>query len=325
LQSEIPIVSVVIPAFNRAHAIGEAIASVLTQTFTDFEVIVIDDGSNDNTGEVVGSIRDSRLRYVRQENQGPGAARNRGVDMARGHFVSFLDSDDLWLEDKLAHTVAFLQSHDEIHAVFHDLEWQRGFERKESFIRAYSPQLKSWLGDKRCPDGKILTTRELYLLLLKEVPIKPSALTILKSAFERCGGFNRWSSAEDWEFLLRYAKDSGLGYVDRSLGFIRLSGDSAHVMHSVQNFRNVCALLEGERDRVLTGDDEALDAVRVGIVDAAKQMSWQCLAEKRPLAAARVCLKGYTKTYQLELLARAVAFSLIESPKQFVNSLFRAN
>ena len=97
-----PRYSVVIAAFNAGRTIASAVASTLTQTESDLEVIVVDDGSSDGTAEVVERIRDSRVRLLSQVNNGPAAARNTGVAAARGRYVSFLDSDDLWLPSYLA-------------------------------------------------------------------------------------------------------------------------------------------------------------------------------------------------------------------------------
>lgn len=90
-----PVFSIVIPTYNRAHLIGKTLESVLKQVFQDFEVLVIDDGSKDNTEEVVKKIADSRLRYFKKENGERGAARNYGADRATGVYINFFDSDDL--------------------------------------------------------------------------------------------------------------------------------------------------------------------------------------------------------------------------------------
>jgi glycosyltransferase involved in cell wall biosynthesis len=96
-----PFFSVVIPVYNRAAALGAAIASVRAQSFQDFEIVVVDDGSKDDPRAVVEQLNDPRIRFIRQANAGGGAARNTGIDQARGAFVAFLDSDDVFLPGHL--------------------------------------------------------------------------------------------------------------------------------------------------------------------------------------------------------------------------------
>ncbi len=95
------LVSVIIPTYNRAHLIKRSAMSVLNQTYSNLELIIVDDGSTDNTEEVVKSIDDSRITYIKQPNQGACAARNNGIVHAQGEFIAFQDSDDVWHEDKL--------------------------------------------------------------------------------------------------------------------------------------------------------------------------------------------------------------------------------
>lgn len=93
--------SVIIPAFNAEKFINNSIQSVLKQTITDFEIVIVDDGSTDCTGEIVKSIDDQRIRYIKQENAGVSVARNTGIKVSKGEFVCFLDADDLWYADHL--------------------------------------------------------------------------------------------------------------------------------------------------------------------------------------------------------------------------------
>ena len=105
-----PIVSVIIPAFNMERHIKETIDSVLSQTYTNFEIIVVDDGSTDNTAAIVKSIKDGRLKYFYQPNSGlPAKPRNKGVELSRGEYIAFLDHDDLWMKDKLEKQMAIMQ------------------------------------------------------------------------------------------------------------------------------------------------------------------------------------------------------------------------
>jgi glycosyltransferase involved in cell wall biosynthesis len=103
-----PQVSIIIPTYNRAHFLPDAIESVFAQTYRNWELIVVDDGSTDNTKEVVEKYG-SRVRYFYQENKGPGAARNLGIRQARGEYIAFLDSDDMWMPEKLERQVRLFE------------------------------------------------------------------------------------------------------------------------------------------------------------------------------------------------------------------------
>src|SRR5262245_27326295 len=102
-----PRVSVIIPTFNRADLIGETVESVLSQTFDDFEIIIVDDGSTDSTKEVIRRF-DGPINYLYQENRGLSCARNRGFDASSGDYVCFLDSDDVWNPRMLERQVSLL-------------------------------------------------------------------------------------------------------------------------------------------------------------------------------------------------------------------------
>ena len=97
-----PFFSVVVPIYNRAGVLAGAIRSVLAQTEQDFDIIIVDDGSADHPEKIVEGFADPRIRLVRKENGGGGSARNRGIDLARGRFIAFLDSDDVFLPHHLA-------------------------------------------------------------------------------------------------------------------------------------------------------------------------------------------------------------------------------
>ncbi len=107
-------VSVVIPLFNKAQYIERTLRSALAQTYNDFEIIVVDDGSEDGGDRIVEAIKEPRIRLIRQENAGPGAARNRGIESSQGQFIAFLDADDLWLPGKLQDQTNFMLRHPEV-------------------------------------------------------------------------------------------------------------------------------------------------------------------------------------------------------------------
>lgn len=104
-----PLFTVVIPVYNRAHLLGETIRSVLAQTCRDFEIIVVDDGSDDNPDAVLEALGDRRIRLIRQDNSGANTARNRGIDAAHGRYIAFLDSDDRFMPHHLESVAAVLR------------------------------------------------------------------------------------------------------------------------------------------------------------------------------------------------------------------------
>jgi glycosyltransferase involved in cell wall biosynthesis len=176
-------VSVVIPTYNRAHLLCEAIESVLAQSYTGFELIVVDDGSTDNTEEVVRSIADPRVKYVKQANGGPSVARNTGVRTATGEFVAFLDSDDLWLPGKMAAQMAIVEDDPTVGLVYGlYYHTKNGGERKLQG-ECYP------VGSRPLPEGP---------------NIHLSTSMIQRSWIERIGGFDeKLSWSDDLELMWR--------------------------------------------------------------------------------------------------------------------------
>ncbi|MEA5550659.1 glycosyltransferase family A protein [Anabaena cylindrica UHCC 0172] len=159
----LPLVSVIIPCYNRDRYLAEAIESVLGQSYPNIELIVIDDGSSDRSGEIAQSYP---LKYHYQTNGGIGAARNAGIALASGEFLAFLDSDDIWVQDKLAKQMAVFDTNLNIEAVF-------GYAQN-----FYSPELdESFRNRIRCPEKPIAA----HL---------PSAMLIKRSAFLGVGNFD---------------------------------------------------------------------------------------------------------------------------------------
>ncbi len=192
-----PYVSVIIPTFNRAHHISRAIDSVLAQDLHNFELIVVDDGSTDNTRELVEVYGDS-LRYIVQGNQGPGAARNAGVNQATGEWIAFLDSDDVWLPNKLAQQVPWAQSIG-ADVCFHDVvrhDKELGVVRRSDDVRRRVPGLPA-LKSELLPDSfrLLVTAGSLFLT---------TSLLVKRAAFLAVGGMSReLLTNQDIELYLR--------------------------------------------------------------------------------------------------------------------------
>ena len=182
-----PCVSVILPTYNRAHLVREAIESVLNQTFADLELILVDDGSTDNTQAVVRSLSDPRVRSVEQPNQGASSARNTGLRLCAGEYVAFLDSDDLFLPQKLALQVPALEGQSEAGLVYGRYYSVRGAEAP----RLLAGVCHSDLGLDR---------------LLLGTAFHWSTVLIRRSWLDQVGGFDeRLPVSEEWELTLRLA------------------------------------------------------------------------------------------------------------------------
>ena len=315
-------VSVVIPTHDRGRVVVEAIESALAQTHPPLEVIVVDDGSTDDTAERVGRLRDARVRYLRRPHAGVSAARNAGIAAATGDLVAFLDSDDLWKPDKVEAEIAALARYPSAGGVFSDLEKVDGATFVPSFMRR-TRVFSRLLAERAYREGLLLSPRALSLCLLQEVPIKTPALTVRRSALERVGGFNEaWTSSEDWEFLLRFARRESLVYVDRPLAVIRISADSLHRRDQERGELMMLRLLASERRRV--SDPEARRAATIGIVERAKHLSWYYRDRGRRLAAARTCLHAFRLVWQTELLLRALMVWAPQNPRRYLRRMLSA-
>ena len=184
-----PTISVIIPVYNGQKTIKETIESVLYQTFADFELIVVNDGSQDATIELVNSINDSRIKVFSYPNAGVSASRNRGLDKAQGEFISFLDADDLWTLDKLEAQLKALQENPQAALAYSWTDW---IDESGQFLR---------------PGGHIKVNGRAYdKLLVRDFIESGSNPLIRKQALDTVGGFEgSITHGEDWEMWLRLA------------------------------------------------------------------------------------------------------------------------
>lgn len=184
-----PLVSVVIPTYNRAHLIREALESVFSQTFKDYEVILIDDGSTDGTEALIQEHYAGRLRYVKQKNAGISGARNRGIALAKGKYVAFLDSDDRWLAEKLQKQFNYMETHPKTGLLCTKLiRYEIGGSGKTEI----------------CPAGFPKHFSE----LLEGPNFIPTTTTMVRrECFEKTGVFDpALQVAEDWDLWIRIGK-----------------------------------------------------------------------------------------------------------------------
>ncbi len=182
-------VTIVVPAYNASEYIAKTVKSVLQQTYTDFELLVIDDGSTDDTADIVHnfSLQDSRVKLISQENQGVSVARNTGIKMAKGEFIAFLDADDLWLPNKLVSHLEHLHQNSEVGVSFGKVEFLSSNGELTGYI-------------SNSPLGAIKSEYLLY----ENPTVTTSNIVVRREVFEQVGYFDEQISySEDLEWLLR--------------------------------------------------------------------------------------------------------------------------
>jgi glycosyltransferase involved in cell wall biosynthesis len=210
-MTTMPTISVIIPAFNAQATIKETIASVQAQTFSDFEIIVIDDGSTDGTLELVSTIKDERLRIFSYENGGVAVARNRGISHATGEFIALLDADDLWTPDKLELQLAALQKYPEAGVAY---SW--------TYFK-YEEDESSYADESSFFEGNVYAD-----LLVRNFLHNGSNPLIRGKAIESVGEFDPVCvPCEDWDFYLRLAVQWTFVLVPKSQILYRQSSGSA--------------------------------------------------------------------------------------------------
>jgi glycosyltransferase involved in cell wall biosynthesis len=187
-----PLVSVIIPAFNSERFLGEALASVRTQTYAPVETIVVDDGSSDGTAEVARAHPGVTL--IEQENSGPSAARNRGFHASRGEFVAFHDADDVMTPDKLIVQVGHMLEHPGVGCVLAEQE----------LIVEDGAELPFWV-----EGSKVETVMPPRPPELEDEPlVHPMSMVVRRETFELVGGFDEsMRAAEDFDWMLRAAEE----------------------------------------------------------------------------------------------------------------------
>ncbi len=219
-----PLVSVIIPTYNRAEYLAEALNSVLAQTYADLEIFVVDDGSTDGTQEAVARYG-SKVTYIRQDNLGVCAARNNALRQARGEYIAFLDDDDLWLETKIEKEVAFLEANSDHGFVF------------AGFI--YFSDDDPDKGRRVLNQYETTTYKCLYG---QNMIYSTSIVTLRKSCLDRVGFFDEdLIQSADYDLWLRLAKKFKFGFIDERLSKYRVHAKnmSKNLERRIQSYKQI--------------------------------------------------------------------------------------
>lgn len=257
-------VTVIIPTYNREGTIAESVQSVLDQTYSNLEVLIVDDGSTDGTESVIKEFTDGRITYVRlDKNGGVANARNVGVNLAKTDWIAYQDSDDVWHKDKLEKQMAYAKEYPEYALIYskYKLIYQNGVES----IMPGAP-LEVMEGD-------------MFKALLERNVIGAPTVLVKREAFIDAGGFDtEFKALEDWDFVIRFARRYRIGYIDEILMDARML--SGGVSSGIANYYEArCRMLrlykddmlqEGVFDSVVTNILEK--AQRRGILDAVQKM-----------------------------------------------------
>ena len=310
-----PIISVIIPIYNGEKTIRETIESVLNQTFKDFELIAVDDGSTDQTVEIINRIQDSRIKLFSYPNAGLSTSRNRGIAKASGEYISFIDADDLWTADKLESQLKALQENPQAAVAY---SWTDCIDESGKFLRR---------------GGYINVTDDVYeRLLLIDFVEGGSNVLIRKHVFAEVGGFDEsFNAVEDWDMWLRLASHYRFVTVPSRQIFYRQSVNSmstnvlkmevASLRIIEREFAKAPEWLKmlkpftlGNRYKYLTF--KAIEGIpeRRQCLTAARFM-WNCIRSDRTLLQKRIIWKVLLKIAIVVLLPKQQAKALLAEQK----------
>jgi len=242
-----PLVSVIIPTFNRQETISRAIRSCLSQSYQETELIIIDDCSSDNTTEIVKGFKESRIRYfLHANNSGPAAARNTGLRNVKGEFVAFLDSDDEWLPDKVLQQLN----------VFTDLH-NRGETPGLVFVNGYTNYKKELAYPKDKPSGYVYNPKDDDFYPLKIFIAAPSSWMLSKDVITQTGYFDeRMYCWDDGDYLARVAYKYPIYFLNKDLVIWHVGTE--HINRATENYINGKELFLENNFRYMLEDKDYL-------------------------------------------------------------------
>ncbi|MFC1562795.1 glycosyltransferase [candidate division KSB1 bacterium] len=239
-------VSVIIPTYNRFSFLNESIESVLSQTFTNFELIIVDDGSTDETLKAQ-EIYGNSIKYIFQENKGVSCARNRGIAVSKGEYICFLDSDDLWKNGKLEIQIDFMDKNKYYYVCYTDEVWIRKGVR-------VNPR------KKHKKYGGMIYDKCLPLCI-----ISPSSVMLRREIFNKVGLFDEnLPACEDYDMWLRITKDYPVFFIEKEL-IIKRGGHSDQLSHKYwgnDRFR-IAALINVLENGNLTPEQKNLTVIEL--------------------------------------------------------------
>ena len=284
-------VSVIIPCYNAEKTIRETIESVLAQTYQDFEIIVVDDGSTDGSQGIIQSFED-KVRYIYQENKGQASARNTAIRASDGTYLAFLDADDLWMPDKLEKQITIMQQED-IHWCYCDCDYFLDESGKTIgvYSRLVHPPKTGWVVES---------------LLMGNFIASPTPI-VSRSIFEKAGYFNECKDVkfgEDWDEWIRIAFKSEICYVNEPLTKYRI--------HNTNYTRN------SDLQQVYQSHEFIISEIYLHNAEQIKLSKNIVLANLAYLISKSAFLRR-----QYELARQLIQLSINRNPNKHIYKLFR--
>ena len=229
-----PVFSVIIPTFNRRKLLKNAIDSVMAQSLASFELLVIDDGSKDDTYKLVSEYNDDRIIYAYKTNGGQNSANNIGLRLAKGEYIAFLDSDDIWMPEKLERTYAKFASDPEIGVVYN----YTGIEKEGKIIQAREDTLEGWCYEEVLSRGYLTS---------------PSFLACKRSCFNEIGEFDENQRAcQDDDLCFKLCKKYKVGLIREILGVYGMSADDQIVKDKRRSAKYYFVLIEKYKEEIIS-------------------------------------------------------------------------
>jgi len=230
-------VSVIIPTYNRVRYIAEAINSILNQTYQNYEILVVDDGSTDETQKAVAAIESEKIRYFYRDHQGISLSLNFGINHSRGRYIARLDSDDIFFPEKLKRQVQLLEANPEV-----DLVYTQVYNMTEDgkIICAY-------------PESHNLPSEPLRTL--RSFLFAPSqSIMFRRDCIEKIGAYDEnFTVAEDWDFCIRMAQEFKFAYINQPLVKVRKHA-AMITRNGIQKIKHIIAVLEKHRELLSLGE-----------------------------------------------------------------------
>ncbi|MGQ0793012.1 MAG: glycosyltransferase family 2 protein [Deltaproteobacteria bacterium] len=236
-----PKISVVVPAYNSARYLAEAVESVIAQTFADWEATVVDDGSTDNTREVLAPYLD-RINYIYQQNAGPGRARNTGIEASTGKYIAFMDADDVWTADKLQIQSDFLDANPDVHFIF-----ANDFVVSQDGGLLYTGHPK-WECIYEIPQVSLggtnkKFTHSIFAALIRHSFIPTSTVVVRRECLDDAGYFDEGIlNGQDLELWWRLSRRYNAGFTDLHLSKYRVHSSNFSA-DSERKFTNALRLM----------------------------------------------------------------------------------